>query len=126
MLEMLAGEIAAMIDIKHFGSTADGPVEAGLALYCLPQCEGGLDRRRRAEENGISSDRSGMVIEQDGKPRAHVCTICIEREDIELGVIDLPDGIRLFDLVPVDQLEPVTTGGAPLVGKGQKARIERA
>jgi hypothetical protein len=65
-----------------------------------------------------------MVVEDDGQPRARRAAVAIQDEDVELGVVGLPQVVRVPGLAAVDQLVLVAQGGRAFVGQGHQVRVE--
>src|SRR3546814_4560613 len=80
-------------------------------------------KQKTAYEMRIS-DWSSDVCSSDLQPRPHRATAGIEDQDIELGVIGLPDRIGVFGAVPMHQLELVAEGGSTFMCQGQHRRID--
>jgi hypothetical protein len=54
------------------------------------QGKGCLFRRGGADEDGVASDRAGVVVEDDRQPGADWDVGLVEDGDVEEGVVDLP------------------------------------
>src|SRR3546814_7091926 len=80
-------------------------------------------KQKTAYEMRIS-DWSSDVCSSDLQPRPHRATAGIEDQDIELGVIGLPDRIGVFGAVPMHQLELVAEGGSTFMCQGQHRQID--
>jgi hypothetical protein len=100
------------------------PSRVGLAPDRLPQRQRQVQRGRGAEEHGVASDRAGAVVEHDGQPRPRRRAGLVEDEQVEFGVVGLPDLVRPLGLAPVDQLVAVPQRHRPVVRQRQQLRVQ--
>ena len=83
LVEVLAGEIAAVIDVEHVRNAADGPGRIGFAPDRVAQGKAGVQHAGRAEEHHVSGDRARMVVDDGGQPGAGGLAALVEDEDVE-------------------------------------------
>ncbi|AOF95319.1 hypothetical protein BSY17_4168 (plasmid) [Sphingobium sp. RAC03] len=124
LFEMKAGEVRSVIDVQDVGNAAYRPGRIGLAPNRLSQRERRVERGGRAEENHVACYHARVIVQHRRQPRPHRATAGIEDQDIELGVIGLPDRIGVFGAVPMHQLELVAEGGSTFMCQGQHRRID--
>src|SRR5450830_2113482 len=58
------------------------------------------------EEDAVPGDRSGAVVQDDGQPGPGRMTGLVQDEDVQLGVVGLPDVVGTLGLTAVDELVP--------------------
>src|SRR5438094_10084847 len=63
LLEMMRGEVAAMVGIERFGDATHRPVRVTLAPDRLPQGERRLNARRVMQAARIAGHHSAVIIE---------------------------------------------------------------
>jgi hypothetical protein len=124
LLQVAAGEIATVIDVKHLGNSADRPRRIFLAPDGLAQSEAGLERRGGTQENRVAGDDARVVIDHRGQPRSLRLTVGIENQDIKLSVIGLPGRVRSFRSMAIDEFESVSICRMTLMRQGDQGRIE--
>jgi len=122
--EVVAGEVAAVVGVQDVGQAMHRPTRVGLAPDRLPQRQREVQRGRGAKEHGVAGDRAGAVVEHDGQPRPGRCPRLVEHEQVELGVVGLPDLVRPLRLAPVDQLVAVPQRHRPVVRQRQQLRVQ--
>jgi hypothetical protein len=118
LAEVGAGEVAVVVDVQHVGDAADRPGRGGLTPDRLAQRQRCVQRGRGAEEHRVPGDRAGVVVDHRGQPRPRGRPIGVEDQDVELGVVGLPEGVGPAGTVPPDQLEPVPERRLSLLGEG--------
>jgi hypothetical protein len=59
-----------------------------------------------------------VVVDDCGQPRPRGRAVGFEDQDVELGVVGLPEGVGLAGAVPPGQLEPVPERRLSLLGEG--------
>ena len=69
LIEVLAGEVASVIDVEHVGDTADGPSRIAFPPDCLPQRKASVEYRRSAEKYHDARDSAGMIVHDGCQPR---------------------------------------------------------
>ena len=119
-----AGEVRAVVDMQHGREAAHRPGRVGLAPDRLPQRQRGLQRGRGAEEDRVPGDRAGMIILDDGQPGPGGPAARIEHQQVQFGVVGLPDLVGAVRLPAVNQLEPVPVGHRAVPGQGDQAGIQ--
>ena len=72
LFEMVAREVAAVIDVKHARDAAYGPGRIGLAPDRLAQREAGLEGGQCAQEHHGARDGLGMVVHHGRQPSLKV------------------------------------------------------
>ena len=122
---MGAGEVAAVIDIEHVGDATHGPGRIGLAPDRLAQREAGLESGRCSKEHHGAGDGTGIVVHHGRQPGPDGLARLIKGEQVEQGVIGLPDRIGGRGAVAMDQLVAVAEGGCPLMRQRHHGGIER-
>lgn len=115
-----------MIDMEDVGHAADGPGGIGLAPDRLPQRERGLQGRGGSEEDAVPGDGARVIVEHEGQPGPGRRAAGVQHEDVEQGMIGLPDGIRPLGAVTVDQFEAVPIRRGPVMGERDESRVECA
>jgi hypothetical protein len=110
LLQMLRGEIAAMIGVEHLGDAADMPAGLGLAPDRLAKRQGRLNGRRGGEKEQIAGDSAAVIIEDDGQPRLAGLVLVVFDQDLELGVIGLPGGVGRLGVPAMHEVEGVAVG----------------
>ena len=80
----------------------------------------------RTKENHVARDHARVIVQHGRQPRPHLATACVEDQDIELGMIGLPDRIGALGAVSIHQLELVAEGGSTFMCQGQHRRINPA
>src|SRR5947209_10031222 len=70
LLEVLRGEVAAVVGIERLGDAAHGPVRVTLAPDRLAQRERRLNARRSMQAQRIAGHRSAVIIKDDRQPRS--------------------------------------------------------
>src|SRR5271170_6533272 len=107
---MLRGEIAAVIGVEHIGNPRNMPTWIVLAPDRLAQSKRRLCGRRRLEKQEIASNSTAVVIQNYRKPwLSRIFTFPLY-QDIEEGVIRLPDRIGSLCLSAVNQVERRAVG----------------
>ena len=124
LLEPGAGEVAAVVAVEGVRQAGDRPGGVGLGPYGLVQGEGGLFRRRGAEEQRVAGEGPGVVVEDHGQPWSGRCASGVEDGEVEQGVVALPLVVRAVGDAPVDQLETVPVGTVSVEGEGPQAGVE--
>ena len=124
LVEMMAGEVRAVVDVKDVGHTADRPGGIGLAPNGVTQREAGVQHRRGADERQGAGHRARVVVEDDGQPWAHWLAGLIENENVQHGVVGLPDRVGRFGAVPMDQLIAVAKCCRPVQRQADHCRVE--
>jgi len=125
LAQVVAGEVAPVVGVEDFWQAADDPPGVGLRSDGLPQGEGQVQRGRCSQENGVPADRAGAVVDDDRQPGARRVSSFVEDQDVELGVVGLPDLVRAVGLTAVHQLVAVAEPGRAVVRKGQQVRVDR-
>jgi hypothetical protein len=118
LLHVPGSEIGAVVGVEHARDAADVPARLGLAPDRLPQRQGGLQRRRRAEVDRIPGNGPGIVVLDHGQPRPRRVTRRGHHPQVELGVIGLPDLVGTGCLPAVDQLEHLRVAPVALDRQG--------
>lgn len=85
-----------------------------------------MQRGGCAEKDHISGDRAGMIVENDRKPRPRWLAIRIDDQNVEHGVIRLPERVRRFGAVPVNEFIAIAKSRCALVRQSRQRRIEAA
>ena len=85
---------------------------------CLAECECRLDRRGSPEEQQKARDGPAVIIEDYGQPGLTWLVQAIRDEDIELGVIGLPDGIWPLCLRATDEVKGIAISLRTVMGQG--------
>ena len=125
LLEVVAREVRAVVAVEDLGQPADRPGRVGLAPDRLAQRQRGLQRRGRAEVDGVAGDRAAEVIEDRRQPRPRRAARVVEDHHVELGVVGLPDRVGCRGLAAKDQLEAVAVARRPVVRERHEPGIER-
>src|SRR4051794_19284785 len=68
LTEMLAGEVASVIDIQHVRDTADGPGWIALAPNSLSQRKAGIQDGRSAKKHHEARGNAGIIVDHGCKP----------------------------------------------------------
>ena len=88
------------------------------------QGQGCVQRGRRAEERHVSGDGARIIIDDDCEPWPRGLAVRVHDQDIERGVIGLPERIRRFGAMPVNEFVAVAKCRHPFVRQGRKRRID--
>ena len=107
-LQVVAGEIGAVVDVEDVGDAAHGPARVGRSPDRLSQCEGSVHGRGRPGENGVSADGACVVVHNDGEPGPVRFPVKADDEDVEFGVVGLPSAIRVISAAPEDEFVVVS------------------
>lgn len=83
-----------------------------------------MERRGCAQEHHVTCDRTRVVVDHGREPGPDWPAAFVEHQDIEPGVIGLPERVGRARPVPVDQLVAVAKGGGTLESQGHHGRIE--
>lgn len=67
-----------------------------------------------------------MIVYHGRQPRPRFLAAGVEDQNVELGMIGLPDGVRPIGAVPVHQLELVAESGGALMRERQHRRFDLA
>jgi hypothetical protein len=94
LFEVGGGKIAPVVRVENLGDAEDDPVGIRFPPDCLAQRQGRSRRRRTVEANVKARNRTTVVVDDDGQPRAFCLAIGPLRPQIELGVISMPDLVR--------------------------------
>ena len=78
LLQVAAGEIAAVIDVEHLGYPTDRPSGIFLTPDGLAQNEAGLQRRGGTQKDRVPCHYARIVVDDGGQPRALRLTVGIE------------------------------------------------
>ncbi|MET3808154.1 hypothetical protein ABIB25_005183 [Nakamurella sp. UYEF19] len=113
--DVVAGEVGSMVAVQGGGKPAHRPRRVCFAPDRLPQRQRGLQRRRLTQEHRVPGDGTGLVVQNDGQPRPHGPVGFIEHHHVQLGVVCLPQVIRLRRLATHHQVEVVAIAGISLV-----------
>jgi len=92
----------------------------------LAQRERGLQRRRRSDEHDVPRDRAAVVVLNDRQPRTHCTPVLVDDQDVELGVVGLPDLVGRRRFAAVDELEAFAVAHRPVMREHHEAGVERA
>src|SRR5271157_5768951 len=76
----------------------------------LVQGEGCLHRGGGVQGQEVPCHGTAVVVEDDGEPRLARVPLLITNEDIEFGMVRLPDGVGRFRLPAVDEVEGLAVG----------------
>ena len=101
------------------------PARLGLPPDRLAEGQRRLDRRRRPEEEQVAGDRPAVIVEDDGQPGLSRLARVIRHEEVELGVIGLPDGVGPRGLGAMDEVEGIAVCLRPLVSQCHQRRLQR-
>jgi hypothetical protein len=66
-----------------------------------------------------------MVVQDQRQPRSCGRPIAVQDEDVELGVVGLPDLVWPVRFAAVDQLVAVTPRGRAVLGERHQRRVDR-
>jgi hypothetical protein len=119
---MVRREVGAVIGVENLRYAANIPAGPALAPDRLAQRKRGLNCGGRGERNKITRDRATIVVEDDRQPRLPGLAAVLH-ENVELGVIRLPDRIRRLGLGAVNQIEAVAVGLGALMRHEDQARL---
>ncbi len=122
--EVVAGEVAAVVGVEHVGDAVHRPPGIGLAPDRLAQRQRQVQRRRCAEEHRVAGDRAGAVVLHDGQPRPGRGAVGVEDEQVEFGVVGLPDHVRALGLAAVDQFVAVPQRHRAVMGESEQVRVQ--
>lgn len=122
--EVVADEVAAVIDVEDLGNPAHRPRGIGLGPDRLAQRQGCVQRRGRAQVDGVAGHCPRAVVEDHRQP-GPLRRPAVVDEDVELGVVDLPHRVRVVGAAAVDQFEGVAEGGGAVVCQGGHRRVDR-
>ena len=106
-----------MVGIEDLRDATDVPARLGLPPDRLPECQRRLNSGGGGEEEQIARDGPAVIIEDDGQPGLPWLARAIRHEDVELGVVGLPDGIGPFGLGAMDEVEGFAIGLRTVVGQ---------
>ena len=124
LVEVMTGEVAAVIDVERVRDAANRPGMIGLAPGCMAQREAGVQHTRRVKEYGVAGDGAGVIVHDRGQPGAGGLAALIEDVEVEQRVVRLPDSIGCFGTEAVDHLKVVPERGRPLLRQRHHAWIE--
>ncbi len=124
MGELVTGEVAAVVDVEHVGQAAHRPGRVGLVPDRLAQRQGGVHRRRCAQEDCVAADRPGAVVEDRCQPWPCGLAVGAHHQDVEHDVIGLPHRVGQLCLPAEYQLVLVAVGRCALQGEGDHAGIQ--
>lgn len=80
----------------------------------------------RAEKHHVACDHAGMIVHHRRQPRPCRPATSIEDEDVEFGVVGLPDRVRAIGAMTMDHLVFVAESGSALMRERQHRRIDPA
>jgi len=122
--EVVAGEVAAVVGVQHVGQAVHRPVGVGLAPDGLAQRQRQVQRRGSAQEQGVAGDGPRAVVEHDRQPRPGRAAVRVQHQQVQLGVVGLPDLVRPVGLPAVHQLVAVAQRRRPVVRQRQQVRVQ--
>lgn len=122
LLQVLGGEVGAVVGVKDSGHTADVPVRMVLPPNALMEGKRCSHRRRRIEAEIIAGDRAAIIVDYDGQPGPRNRSILLQKLNIQLCVIRLPNEVRLYRFAPMDQVEAFAIRFAAFMGESTEAR----
>lgn len=123
--KMMAGEVGAVVDVENVGNAAHRPRGIGLAPDRLPEREGRVHRGRGTGKDCVSADRARVVVDHDREPGAiRLPARGAGNEDVEFGVIGLPDLVGAVGSAAVHQLVPIAIRGGSIQRERHERRIE--
>ena len=120
---MARGEVAAVVGVEPLRNAADRPARLALAPDRPSQRQRRLQRARGARRQMIRGDGAAMVVDDDRQPRADHRTCRVMHQDVELGVVGLPDLVRGCRFAPMQQLVALPIGLGALVGEHGHRRV---
>ncbi len=107
---MQRGEVAAVVGVEYIGNPTNMPARIILPPDCLAQRKRRLYGRWRLEKQEIASNSTAVVIQNYRQPwLGRTFTIPLH-QDIEEGVIRLPNRIGSLCLAAVNQVESGAVG----------------
>jgi hypothetical protein len=101
-----------------------GHFRVGLAPDGLAKRERGLQRGRGAQEHGVPRHGTRMIVDHARQPRAHRRPVRVEDQEIQLGVVGLPERIGPLGTVAVDQFETAAEGGLTLMSEDHQGGVQ--
>ena len=122
--EVVADEVAAVVDVEHVRQAAHRPRRVGLVPDRLPQRQRSVHRRGRTEKDGVAADRAGAIVNDRRQPRPGGLAVGAHHEDVEQRVVARPHRIRVLGLPAQHQLVLVTVGPRALQGESDHSRIQ--
>ena len=87
LLDVLRGEIAAVVGVENLRDAADGPVRPALVPNRLPEREGRLDCRRRGERKSVARHGAAVVVEDNGQPRFLRAAAVVDQDEHVAGTL---------------------------------------
>jgi len=124
LFEVVAGEVAAVIDVEHVRDAANRPGTIGLAPDGVSQGEAGVQHAWRVEEHGVAGDGARVIVHDRGQPGAGRLAALVKDVEVEQRVVRLPDRVGCFGTEAVDQLKAVPERGRPLLRQCYHAWVE--
>lgn len=65
-----------------------------------------------------------MIIDDRREPRPRGLALLVQDQNVQEGVVGLPEGVRRLRPVAVNQLEAITEGGWPVLRQSDHCRVE--
>ena len=124
LIEVLAGEVAPVIDVEYVRDAADGPGRVGLAPDRMAQGKAGVQHAWGAKEHAVSCDGARMIVHDRGQPGAGRLAALVKDQEVEQRVIGLPDRVGRPGAVAVDQLEAVPERGRTVLRQRHQSWVE--
>jgi hypothetical protein len=96
-----------------------------LAPDPLAKSKGGTQRGGWIETEIIACDRAAVVVDHDRQPRPQRGAVLLEQQDVELRMINLPNGVRFRSFAPMHHVKVLAVGSCPLMRQDHQAIRKR-
>jgi hypothetical protein len=124
LLQMMRGDITAVVGIKRLRDTTDVPLGHGFTPQCLAQDQGRLDGGWGLKADPKPGNGPAVIIYYDCEPGTSRLPTVMPQPNIQQGVIGLPEVVGLFGCASIEEIIGGSVGFAAVVGQRDQGGVK--